>query len=134
MKQDYQDGEYLVIQTYPLCKIIRVVYHTYDYNDAEQKCELENLSDYSAFTTRIYKDDKLWIPGNISGTVYKLSEQQFSDIDPNCRKNIWFCSCSYPYISQGQEIMTCLQNDNNRSITNCPNCDEILVDEDEDEI
>lgn len=139
----FGDREYLVIQTYPLGKITRVVYRTYDYQEAERSCNLENLShDYSSYTTRIYYDGKLWIPGNISGIPYKISEQQLWEIHLDYKASdldgeIEIHHCSYPYFrfdNDNGELTTCLKDDNGRDISVCPNCGEILIDdEDEDD-
>ncbi|MHC5821154.1 MAG: hypothetical protein ACYT04_36105, partial [Nostoc sp.] len=91
----FGDREYLVIQTYPLGKTTRVVYRTYDYQEAERSCNLENLShDYSSYATRIYHDSKLWIPGNISGIPYKISEQQFWEIHPDYKVSDLDAKCA----------------------------------------
>lgn len=136
----FGDREYLVIQSYPLGKTIRVIYRSYDYCDADQKCQLENMAeDYSCFVTRIYHDGKLWIPGNMSGIPYKISEQQFWEIHPDYKLSdidgeIEICICSYIYFVGRTEILTCLENDNGRSITVCPNCGiSLKPDEDEDD-
>ncbi|MBD2682876.1 MULTISPECIES: hypothetical protein [Nostoc] len=135
----FGDREYLVIQTYPLGKTIRVVYRSYDYCDADQKCQLESLShDYSCFATRIYHDGKLWIPGNMSGIPYKISEEQFWEIHPDYKSSdadgeIEICDCSYLYFVGRTSILTCLKNDNGRSINICPNCAATLQEEEEDD-
>lgn len=135
----FGDREYLVIQTYPLGKITRVVYRTYDYQEAERSCNLENLShDYSSYTTRIYHDGKLWIPDNISGIPYKISEQQFWEIHPDYKVSdldgeIEICDCSYLYFVGRTSILTCLKNDNGRSINICPNCGATLQEDEEDD-
>jgi hypothetical protein len=134
----FGDREYLVIQTSPLAKTTRVVYRSYDYQEAESLCSLENLShDYSSYTTRIYHDGKLWIPGNISGIPYKVSEQQFWEIHPDYKARdldgeIEIHRCSYPYFrfdNDDEELTTCLKDDNGRDITVCPNCGESLIDD-----
>jgi hypothetical protein len=135
----FGDREYLVIQTYPLGKTTRVVYRNYNYSEAEQFCNLENLShDYSSFTTRIYYDGKLWIPGNISGITYKISEQQFWEIHPDYKSTdidgeIEICDCSYLYFLGRTSILTCLKNDNGRSINVCPNCRTTLQEDEEED-
>lgn len=131
------DREYLVIQTYPLGKTTRVVYRSYDYQEAERSCNLENLShDYSSYTTRIYYDGKLWIPDNISGIPYKISEQQLWEIHPDYEttsvNNIQICGCSYPYFSWNLQLTTCLKDNHGRHITLCPNCGSSLVYDDDD--
>ncbi|MEH1926820.1 hypothetical protein [Nostoc sp.] len=138
----FGDREYLVIQTYPLGKTTRVVYRTYDYQEAERLCNSENLShDYSSYTTRIYHDGKLWIPGNISGIPYKVSEQQFWEIHSDYKASnldgeIEIHHCSYPYFrfdNDDGELTTCLKNDNGRDITVCPNCGDNLTDDEEED-
>ncbi|MBC1237594.1 hypothetical protein [Nostoc sp. 2RC] len=135
----FGDREYLVIQTYPLGKTVRVIYRSYSYQDAENKCSLENMAhDYSTFTTRIFHDGKLWIPGNISGIPYKISEQQFWDIHPDYKSTdidgeIEICNCSYLYFQGRNNILTCLKDDDGRNITVCPNCGEILIEDEEDD-
>lgn len=141
----FGDREYLVIRAHPLSKTIRVVYRTYDYWDAEQKCELENLSDdYSVFTTRIYHNGKLWISDKTE-PPYSISEQQFWEIHPDYKASdidgeVEIHHCSYPYFKFYDElyaggIITCLNNDNDngRDITVCPNCGESLTDDNEDD-
>jgi hypothetical protein len=142
----FGDREYLVIQTSPLGKTTRVVYRSYDYQEAERLCNLENLShDYSSYTTRIYHDGKLWIPGNISGIPYKISEQQFWEIHSDYKARdldgeIEIHHCSYPYFrfdnddsGASGELTTCLKNDNGRDITVCPNCGENLIDDEDND-
>ncbi|MCC5609729.1 hypothetical protein LC612_23870 [Nostoc sp. CHAB 5834] len=135
----FGDREYLVIQTYPLGKTTRVVYRSYDYQEAERLCNLENLShDYSSYTTRIYHDGKFWIPGNISGIPYKVSEQQFWEIHSDYKSTdidgeIEICDCSYLYFVGRASILTCLENDNGRSITVCPNCRATLQEDEEED-
>ena len=135
----FGDREYLVIQTFPPVLTTRVVYRSYDYQEAERSCNLENLShDYSSYTTRIYHDDKLWIPGNIFGIPYKISEQQFWEIHPDYKSSdadgeIEIHNCSYLYFQGSNNILTCLKDDNGRNITVCPNCGESLIEDEEND-
>jgi hypothetical protein len=133
---NFGEKEYLVIQAYPLRKSIRVVYRSYNYQEAEQFCNLENLSsDYSSFVTRIYHNDKLWTPEAITGIPYRISEQQFWEIHPNYEtinaNNIQVCGCSYPYFSWNCQLITCLKDNHARPITLCPNCGSSLIENEE---
>lgn len=51
----YQEGEYLVIKTYPKEKHLCCVYRSFNYNQARDKKDLENLAhDYSSFGLRFF--------------------------------------------------------------------------------
>lgn len=133
----YTEGEYLIIETYPHSKFgVNVIYRTYNYSDAWDKCSLENMAnDYANFAVKIFHDGKLWNTGGIIGLRYNISEQQLWKIHPHYRKDadgeIKFCKCSYPYFVGRDGILTCLEDDNGVNITFCPNCNYALVEEDD---
>ncbi|RAM48831.1 MAG: hypothetical protein C6Y22_25770 [Hapalosiphonaceae cyanobacterium JJU2] len=144
--------EYLVIQTYPIGKTIRVIYRSYDYQEAEQQCNLENLAnDYCSFATRVYYDGKIWVPSVRTGIPYKISEQQFWEIhdyykkvsnDLNIDGEIEIHDCSYPYfyslktdnLREYWQPLTCLKDDYGRDIDVCPNCGCNLVEYDYEDL
>jgi hypothetical protein len=117
----YQEAEYLIIQTYPLSKELRVIKRTFDYAQAKSWCDLENLAhDYSSFGLRIYHSSKLWTITSV-GRPGCISEEQdwkiqssylearynrdadgevvaYNDGEVICGE-IVVCWCSYPYFS-----------------------------------
>ncbi len=145
----FLQGQYLVIQTYPVTRNLRCVFTGFSYNGARDKLDLENLAhDYTSFGLRIVCDHKLYFVKS-DGSKGKLSKQQNwqidsrylkSDHDKNSEGEILICNCSYPYyaplvirssISEdkaGSQPLTCLVEDNNRVIHNCPNCGKVLLD------
>lgn len=117
----YQEGEYLVIQTFPREMRLRVTFRSFDYQKAFSNCELENLAhDYSSFALRVFHQGKLYrvLP---DGTPGEISQQQDWKIQPSYLKahynrdtdgevvayndgevicgEIVVCRCSYPYFS-----------------------------------
>ncbi|AFY45738.1 hypothetical protein [Nostoc sp. PCC 7107] len=138
----FSEGEYLVIQTYPQEKSLKVSKRSFDYNDAKQYCELEGLShDYATFELRIIRDNKLWTVNNLGypRTIsqqqdWKVSPEYFEAIKDNDNYGeIIVCFCSYPYF-HGEAVecwhsVTCLVDDHGREIHSCPNCHISLVDE-----
>jgi hypothetical protein len=150
------EGEYLVIQTYPHDQKLVVKHRSFDYQEANSSCELENLAhDYTSFSLRIFHDSKLWTV-DFEGNPQSLSLQQDWKIaqkyfqpcctnDVECELNV--CQCSYPYFStirtdissNGEynsqlRLETCLVDDHSREIDHCPNCNcALIVEEDEDE-
>ncbi|NDJ26290.1 hypothetical protein GS682_32995 [Nostoc sp. B(2019)] len=153
------EGEYLVIQTYPYEKNLRVSKRSFNYQTANSSCEIENLAhDCSSFGLRIFHDSKLWTvdfegnPQSLSKQQnWKIAEKYFQSCCTNnveCEVNV--CQCSYPYFSTlrvdisntGEygshlRLETCLVDDNSREIDHCPNCNCALIvefDEDEDDV
>ncbi|MFK0735652.1 MAG: hypothetical protein ACIWVG_31730 [Gloeotrichia echinulata HAB0833] len=153
----YQEGEYLIIQTYPYpCKhTLRVCQRTFDYKSARSSCELENMAhDYSCFDLRIFHNQKLWTV-DFMGEAEEISSEQDWKInqdyfeannDENIDGEIVICRCSYPYFSSLRTFInrygesgeywqpiTCLEEDNGRDINNCPNCNYTLIELDDDD-
>lgn len=156
----FQEGEYLVIQTYPTSRKLKVTKRTFNYQEARSDCELENLAhDYSHYSLRMYREGKLW-DLNSDGTPDELSEEQFWEVHPDYEQaaqdahaagDIEVHHCSYPYYAvpmiristcesavEYTGAITCLKNDYGREVIECPNCAGMLVDwyeeeEDEDE-
>jgi hypothetical protein len=147
----FHEREYLVIQTYPVGRSLRVEHRSFDYRAAKSSCELENMAhDYTSFGLRIFYNSKLWTV-DFEGNPHSLSEQQDWKIahkyfqlckTENTEYKIVICQCSYPYFSalwSGEyssqlQLKTCLVDDHSREIDHCPNCDCALTeDEDEDE-
>ncbi|WP_414623882.1 hypothetical protein [Calothrix sp. CCY 0018] len=151
----YQEGEYLVIKTYPREKYLRCVHRSFDYHTARNKRDLENLAhDYSSFGLRIFHQGKLYQVID-NGKPGKISKQQDWKIHPdyrdahydqNAEGEIIVCDCSYPYFSAlvsysslrddpivESQPVTCLVDDNGRETDNCPNCGSQLVDDDVEE-
>ncbi|NJO65951.1 MAG: hypothetical protein HC836_50135 [Richelia sp. RM2_1_2] len=151
----YQEGEYLVIKTYPREKRLCCVHRSFDYFVARNQTDLENLAhDYSVFGLRVFHQGKLYQVID-NGKPEKISRQQDWKIDhsyleahydQNAEGEIIICGCSYPYfsalvsysslhndpIAESQPV-TCLVDDNGREIDNCPNCGSQLVDDDVEE-
>jgi hypothetical protein len=135
----YQEGEYLVIQSYPKSRRLIVEYRSFDYREVSSKCEMDNLGhDYTSFALRIFHQGKLWVTQ--SGKPKTLSEQQdwkiaseydIAHYDENSEGQLDLCACSYPYYSAYRSTgtweywqpITCLEEDNGREFSNCPNCD-----------
>ncbi|NJO62401.1 MAG: hypothetical protein HC836_30500 [Richelia sp. RM2_1_2] len=151
----YQQGEYLVICTYPRGKSLRCEYRSFDYHTARSKRDLENLAhDYSSFGLRIFHQGKLYHVTD-SGKPGKISKQQDWKIHPdykaahydrNTDGEIEICECSYPYFwalvlylnldneaSEKWQPVTCLVDDSDREIDNCPNCGSRLIEDDVEE-
>ncbi|NJN13184.1 MAG: hypothetical protein HC815_36800 [Richelia sp. RM1_1_1] len=159
----YQEGEYLVIKTYPREKHLCCVHRSFDYSIARNKTDLENLAhDYSSFGLRVLHQGKLYHVIN-SGKPGKISRQQDWKIDhsylkahydQNTDSEIIVCDCSYPYFSDvvsysslrdseallqadrpspESQPVTCLVDDEGREIDNCPNCGGRLIIDYEDE-
>ncbi|MCC5639798.1 hypothetical protein LC593_29030 [Nostoc sp. CHAB 5844] len=151
----FSEGEYLVIQTYPQEKSLKVSKRSFDYNDAKQYCELESLGhDYATFELRMIRDNKLWTVNDL-GYPRTLSQQQDWKISPEYLEaiddndnngEIIVCFCSYPYFHgvttqtsrNGEAVeywhcVTCLADDHRREIHSCPNCHISLVDELDDD-
>lgn len=85
----YHSGEYLVIQTYPISRKLKVTKRTFNYQEARSDCEIENLAhDYSHYSLRMYREGKLW-DLNSDGTPDDLSEEQFWDIHPDYETAYW---------------------------------------------
>ncbi|MBE9037009.1 hypothetical protein [aff. Roholtiella sp. LEGE 12411] len=140
----FEEGEYLVIQTYPSGKKLRVEHRSFDYRAAKNYCDLESMAhDYTSFDLRIVKDSKLWTV-DFDGNPQSLSEQQDWKIaqkyfqlhkDKNVECEIVVCQCSYPYFSALEigeyssqlRLETCLVEDNSREIDQCPNCNCALI-------
>lgn len=151
----YQEGEYLIIKTYPRGMQLKVEKRSFDYDEAKRWCDLENLAhDYSSFGLRVFHQGKLYHVIN-SGKAGKISKQQDWKIhhsyleahyDQNLSGEIIVCGCSYPYfsalvsysslsndpIAESQPV-TCLVDDEGREIDNCPNCGGRLIIDYEDE-
>ncbi|MCC5640277.1 hypothetical protein LC593_31480 [Nostoc sp. CHAB 5844] len=147
----YQEGEYLVIQSYPYRKSLRVNKRSFDYDEARKYCELENLAhDDTSFALRVVHEKKLHLV-DFSGCLCSLSLQQDWKIAPEylaagCNENtdgeILICSCSYPYfwslatctnigeVVEYWQPITCLIDDHGREIDSCPNCHIPLLDDD----
>ncbi|MEA5595673.1 hypothetical protein [Rivularia sp. UHCC 0363] len=151
----YQEGEYLVIKTYPREKRLCCVHRSFDYSIARNKRDLENLAhDYSSFGLRVFHQGKLYQVIN-SGEPGIISKQQDWKIHPdyedahydqNAEGEIIVCDCSYPYFSAlvsysslcnepiaESQPLTCLVDDEGREIDNCPNCGGRLIIDYEDE-
>lgn len=151
----YHSGEYLVLQTYPMNRKLKVVMRTFNYQEARRDCELENLAhDYSHYSLRIYHDAKLW-DLNSDGKPDELSEEQFWEVHPdyeqaardeNAEGDIEVHHCTYLYYAVpmtrisacGEAVVytgaiTCLKDDHGRVLRECPNCTGMLVDWFEDE-
>ncbi|MBN3958667.1 hypothetical protein [Nostoc sp. NMS8] len=72
----FYEGEYLVIQTYPREHKLIVEHRNFDYKNAKNHCELENLAhDYTSFSLRIFHDDHLW-EVNYEGEPQSISKEQ----------------------------------------------------------
>ncbi|MBW4595495.1 MAG: hypothetical protein KME46_21970 [Brasilonema angustatum HA4187-MV1] len=150
----FQEGEYLVIQTYPTSRKLKVIKRTFNYQEARSDCELENLAhDYSHYSLRMYHEGKLW-DLNSDGTPDELSEEQFWEIHPDYEQaaqddhavgDIEVHHCSYPYYTVpmirtnrcGEAVeytgaITCLKDDYGRIVRECPNCAGMLVSWDEE--
>ncbi|MBD6621286.1 hypothetical protein FNW02_37780 [Komarekiella sp. 'clone 1'] len=57
----FYEREYLVIQTYPREKSLRVNKRSFDYKSAKSYESIENLAhDYTCFGLRIFHNSKLW--------------------------------------------------------------------------
>lgn len=151
----FSEGEYLVIQTHPQEKSLKVSKRSFDYEEATKYCELENLGhDYATFELRIIRDNKLWTVNN-SGYPRTISQQQDWKVSPeyfeaihnhNNHGEIIVCFCSYLYFhgviaqtsGSGEVVecwhsVTCLVNDHGREIHSCPNCGISLIDELDDD-
>lgn len=151
----YQEGEYLIIQTYPCEYTLRVCQRTFNYESARSSCQFENMAhDYSSFDLRIFHNQKLWTV-DFMGTPWRVSQEQDWKIhycyfkannDDNIDGEIVICRCSYPYFSSLRTFtnrygeceeywqpITCLEEDNGRDIDDCPNCNCTLIELDEDD-
>jgi hypothetical protein len=148
----FSEGEYLVIQTYPRDKELRVDKRSFNYKSAETHCNLQNLAhDYTSFGVRIFHELKLWHvdfwgnPSEISKKQDWLITQAYlkAHYDRKTEEEIIVCSCSYPYFSSLKNRMgecgdieywrpvTCLVDDHGRDIECCPNCNSRLIEEDD---
>lgn len=150
-----QLGEYVIIQTYPLGRKLVIRWRTFDYQEAWQKNEFENLShDYSSYAVRQWDEGQLWQVDE-NGCPDQISLEQSWDIDPAylaASRNpdtdgaIEIHRCSYPYflttrtrhnlygeVFEYWQPVTCLRSDVGRSITCCPNCALTLIDFDDEE-
>ncbi|MBD2302861.1 hypothetical protein [Nostoc sp. FACHB-190] len=132
----FSEGEYLVIQTHPQEKNLKVSKRSFDYEEAKKYCELENLGhDYATFELRIIRDNKLWTVNNL-GYPRTISQQQDWKVsleyleaihDNDNHGEIIVCFCSYPYFhgvtaQTSSNCVTCLVDDHGREIHSCPNC------------
>ncbi|MEM7579102.1 MAG: hypothetical protein AAF316_04485 [Cyanobacteria bacterium P01_A01_bin.80] len=151
----YQEGEYLVIKTYPREKRLMVEKRSFDYDEAKRYCELEDFShDYTSFGLRIFHQGKLYKvikngkPGEISRQQdWKINSNYLeAHYDQNTDGEIVVCNCSYSYFSalvlyltidnepsEKWQPVTCLIDDEGREIDNCPNCGTQLVKYDDDD-
>ncbi|BAZ18792.1 hypothetical protein NIES4071_106770 (plasmid) [Calothrix sp. NIES-4071] len=150
----YQEGEYLVVQTRSGWRL-HPLHRGFDYRTAKSFCELENMgSDYNHYSVRIIQQGKLHYV-DCDGAATKLSKEQDWKIHEdyynaryveNSECDIEVCSCSYPVFwsyktcfnsdKEAVEVwhpVTCLVNDNDREIENCPNCGARLIEEDEED-
>ena len=150
----FYDGEYLVLQTYPSEKELRINKRFLDYQSAKDYCNLENFAhDYTSFGVRIFHESRLW-DVDYAGNQSRVSKQQDWKIaeiyldahyDRNTDEEIIVCSCSYPYFSSLKNRMdecgdieywqpvTCLVDDHGRDIECCPNCNSRLIEEEEED-
>lgn len=132
MTNNFIEGQYLVIQSYPANIPLKIIHHCQHYNDAITKCELENLShDYSSFNVVIFHEGRFWTVSK--GLPYKVSEQQHWQITEVLTGfyegddgDLKYCECGYPYLICDYDIVTCLKDDKGRSISECPNCNREL--------
>jgi hypothetical protein len=149
----FYEDEYLVIQTYPREKSLRVSKRYFSYRDAKQYCELENMAhDYTSFGVRIIHNQKLWNL-DFCGHPSQISKQQDWKIaeiylqahdDTDTHEEIIVCSCSYPYfyalkrrvdqygsLREYWQNVTCLVDDKGRDIECCQNCNSRLIEGDD---
>lgn len=132
------EGQYIVLQTYPMSKHLSYWYSTFNFFEAEEKCSSYNAAnEYSSCAVRLYHNEKLWVPSYADGSPFKISEQQFWKLHPSYNNQssdlhgrIEICTCSYLYFVGETDIKTCLEDDFGRIITACPNC-EVSFDEDD---
>ncbi|MBD2503944.1 hypothetical protein [Anabaena azotica] len=136
-----EEGQYIVLQSYPLNKYPSYWYLTFNFFEAEEKCSAYNaVNEYSSCVVRLYHKGKLWVPSYADGSPFKISEQQFWKLHPSYENQfsdlygrIEICICSYLYFVGKTDIETCLEDDFGRIITSCPNC-ELSFYEDEDDM
>jgi hypothetical protein len=150
----YDEGEYIVIQTWSKSIRLRALHRGFDYRAAKSFCELENLgSDYNHYSLRIVYQGKLHHVDFDGAPTIKSREQDWKvaadylqvHYDRNLDGEIEVCNCSYPvfwalktYINQHGEgadkliPVTCLIEDHGRDIDCCPNCSARLIEEEDD--
>lgn len=151
---DFAEGEYLVIQTYPRDKSLHYLLRTFNYQKACDRMLVENFgSDFAAFALRIASCGILY-KVEANGTKGTISKEQDWKIEPSYLQanrdqdnegQILVCNCSYPYYAPiliesshhndrtGCPPLTCLVGDHGRVIVDCPNCNDTLFWEEEDD-
>lgn len=147
------NGQYVVIQTYPLGRRIYYIYNTFSLTKARQRMNLENQGhDYTCFGIRMYFCGKLY-QVKPDGTRGIRSLEQDWRIEPSywdahcIRGNnaaVLVCECSYTYFADVvmesnsgfeplSQPVTCLVEDHGREINQCPNCGRDLFGEDDED-
>lgn len=150
----YKEGEYLVVQIFPIDWPLRVIHRSFDYNaatlvrkacledyfshrDEHKYCELNVIH-----LRKLYYVDFDGVPVELSRQQdWKIHEDYFN---ARCTKSLDFklssCSCSYPLYWSWRDYTfpngdfdelwhpkTCLIDDHGREVDNCPNCDSELM-------
>lgn len=130
---NFTEGQYLVIQSYPANAPVKIINSYEDYYDAFTKKELENQAhDYSNFIVVMVRDGKFWY---VSGKdelegVCEIQPWQIAKVLTGFYEgddgDLKYCKCSYPYLLCDYNIITCLEGNKGRIIDECPNCGEEL--------
>ena len=103
----YKEGEYLVLQTYPLERNLIIKYQTAHHLDARHHCELQNMRhDYSCYALRLCYQGWLWTV-NHDGSPFHRAQEQFWPVHPPLEAAIHEGTedgelevhyCTYPYL------------------------------------